>query len=244
MSIPDDKALDQFSTAFRREIVFYLRQLIDNGDQVSVSFNEGRDAVLTILLDVDEEANTLIFDWGGSEESNARLLRSERNIFVAKPQGIRNQFITGRPREVSHKKRRAFAVPLPDKYVRLQRREFFRLVLPMMRRPPCTLKGEKDGNEMTLSVVDIGLGGVGMEVPELAIPCEVAQVFPRARIDLKEAGVLFADLQIRYVDAVTRGTKQFIRIGARFVNASPAQELMLQKFITQVQIEERVRLGA
>lgn len=235
--------LDEFTLTFRREIVFYLRQLINDGDRVSIMFNEGRDALLTLLLDVDEEANRLVFDWGGSEETNRRFLKSERNIFVASPQGIRNQFTTGPAREISYKKRRAFAVALPERYVRLQRREFFRLVLPITRRPPCRARLGPQDQEFPFSVIDIGVGGVGLESPATSLPLTVGQVIPGAMIDLKGSAVMRVDLEVRYIGTLTRGNHEVGHIGCRFVKLSAAQEHEVQKFITQVQRDERAKLG-
>jgi c-di-GMP-binding flagellar brake protein YcgR len=242
MSTLTDENLDEFTITFRREIVFYLRQLINEGVQISVVFNEGHDTLLTMLLEVNEENGTLIFDWGGSEELNRRFLKSERNYFVARPQGVRNQFFTGAAKEVTYNKRRAFAVKLPEKYVRLQRREFFRLALPMTQRPRCTLRAE-DGREMQAETVDIGLGGIGLEVPSLTIPCELGQTFTDATIDLKNFAVLKVALKICFVGQVSRGNKQLIRLGCNFGKISAAQEHELQRFITHVQREERARLG-
>lgn len=235
--------LDEYTITFRREVIFYLRQLINDGDRISIMFNEGRDALLTVLLDVDEAGNRLIFDWGGSEDSNRRFLKSERNIFVANPQGIRNQFVTGPAREVTYRKRRAFAVALPDKYIRLQRREFFRLVLPMMQRPPCRLLLGPQEQEFVFSVIDLGIGGVGLESSVTSLPLEIGQMLPGAMIDLKGPSVLRLDLEVRYLGQLARGIHQVGHIGCRFARLSPAQEHELQKFITQVQREERAKLG-
>ena len=235
--------LDDYTITFRREIVFYLRQLINDGDRVSIMFNEGRDALLTVLLDVDEDNNRLIFDWGGSEDGNRRFLQNERSIFVASPQGIRNQFACGPAREITYKKRRAFAVALPEKYIRLQRREFFRLVLPMTRRPPCRVKLGPQDQEFLFSVIDIGIGGVGLESPATSLPLGIGEIMRGAMIDFKGATVMRLDLEVRYLGQLTRGNRQVGHVGCRFVKVSAAQEHELQKFITQIQREERAKLG-
>lgn len=242
MSAPSNDNLDEFTITFRREIVFYLRQLINDGTPISIMFNGGNDSILTVALDIDEGKDILIFDWGSSEDVNQRFLKSERNIFIARPQGIRNQFVTDQPKEITHQKRRAFAVKLPEKYVRLQRREFFRLTLPMSQRPPCTVK-QGDNTELTLEVVDIGLGGIALEAASLPKPCEIGQTFAGARIDLKGHGELQIDLVVRYRGEIARGQKQMARLGCEFRKLSPAQDNQLQRYVTQIQREERTRMG-
>lgn len=245
MSLIDDAGVDAYTITFRREIIFYLRQLINDGDQISIMFNQGRETILTILLDVDEEKDLLYFDWGSSEETNKLLLQSERNYFVAMPQGVRNQFMTGKPVETLYQKRKAFAAKIPDKYVRMQRREFFRLSLPITQRPVCVIKSGTAENpvEMELSTVDIGLGGVGLEVPKVSFPCEVGMVFDNVRIDLKTFGELNIGLEIRYAGEITKGNKQLVRLGCHFTKLSSAQEHILQRFIGHIQREERAKLG-
>lgn len=243
MVITNEENLDSFVITFRREIVFYLRQLINEGERVTVMFDEGKESLLTVLLDVNEEEGVLIFDWGGSEATNRRLLNTTRIFFVANPQGVRNQFITTRVTETTYKKRPAFATPLPDKFVRMQRREFFRLMLPMTQRRPCSFKAGENNKEWEMLVVDIGLGGVGLESPLATLPFEVGQTLPKVRIDLGSFGKLEVDLEIRYAGSISRGTKESSRLGCNFVKLNNAQETSLQRFITHVQREERSKLG-
>lgn len=235
--------LEKFSTTHRREILFYLHQLINDGERISVMFNGGQDAILTMLLDVDAERNLLVFDWGGSEESNLKLLKSERNLFVCAPHGVKNQFHTGPVRETTYKQHRAFVTHLPDSYTRLQRREYFRLQLPLTRRPLCTL-AQASGKPLQLPVVDISIGGIAMELQAAGLPSfELGQRLPRSRIEMKRGGTLEVDLEVRDLSTVQRGDKTFRRIGCRFIDLPHAAEHLLQRFITDVQREERARLG-
>jgi c-di-GMP-binding flagellar brake protein YcgR len=234
--------LEKFTTHNRREILFYLNQLINDGERVSVIFDEGKETILTILLNASDETDQLIFDWGGSEISNRKLLQSERNFFACAPHGVKNHFVTGPVRETTYQNRRAFAASLPDHYTRLQRREYFRLVLPMTRRPPCTLT-LPDGKIMQLSVVDISIGGIGAEFPAGSNPYSLGQQLPRARIELKGVGILEVDLEVCNMGQVQRGDKHYNRLGCNFVKISHAVENQLQRFITDVQREERARLG-
>ena len=242
MTAFSEEDLDSFTVTFRQEILFYLHQLINDGDQISVVFNEGKDSILTILLDVNEETGTLILDWGSTEEVNQRFLASERNFFVATPQGIRNQFMTGKPRQVTYKKRPAFAVSLPKKFVRLQRRDYFRLVLPMMQRPKCSIPFA-DGSVFDAVALDIGLGGIGLEVAAASVPCEIGTMITSAKIELKGFGDLQLNFEVRYLEAINRNAKKTTHMGCQFDHLSPAQEQLLQKYITHVQREERARLG-
>jgi c-di-GMP-binding flagellar brake protein YcgR len=75
------------------------------------------------------------------------------------------------------------------------------------------------------------------------LPFEIGQVIPRATIDLGKYGKLEMDLVVRFVGAVTRGHKHAGRLGCQFVKLTNPQENDLQRFVTQVQREERAKLG-
>lgn len=243
MTTNTEDNVDAFKITFRREIVFYLRQLINDGELVNVTFDGGRESLTTVLLDVDEEADTVVFDWGASEDVNKRLLASPRSYFVASPQGVRNQFVSTRIWQVSYSKRPAFATAIPTSYIRMQRRDFFRLSLPLTQRRPCYFRAGEAATQWQMSVIDVGLGGVGLESPQATLPFERGQKIERATIDLGKYGKIDVDLVVRFIGSVARGQKEVGRLGCEFVKLRPAQENDLQRFITQVQREERAKLG-
>ncbi|HEX8989505.1 MAG TPA: flagellar brake protein [Rhodocyclaceae bacterium] len=235
--------LDAYRITFRREIIFYLRQLINDGELVTVSFDAGAHSMVTVLLDVDEDSDTVVFDWGADEDTNRRLLQSQRAHFIANPQGVRNQFSSERVWQVMFDKRPALATRIPTTYVRLQRREFFRLSLPLTQRRPCYFRAGPAAAEWQMAVIDIGLGGVGLESQETALPFSRGDHILRSSIDLGKYGRLDVDMVVRFVGRVARGTREVGRLGCEFLRLLPAQENDLQRFITQVQREERAKLG-
>lgn len=237
-----EENIDDFTISDRRRLIFCLHRLMEDCDPVSIIFNEGRDNILTMLLHVNEEQDTLILDWGSSEEVNNRFLTSERSFIVAMPHGIRNQFLAEKPRKVTYKKRPAFAVQLPEKYIRLQRREYFRLVLPIRQRPTCSFS-LINGSTFASAVLDIGLGGAAIEVDSAKTPGNVGEIISGVMIDLGEFGELKTNLNIRYINKTTREIRQTSRVGCKFEKLTSAHEHLLQKFITHLQREERARLG-
>jgi c-di-GMP-binding flagellar brake protein YcgR len=238
MALNYEENIDAFAIVVRREIVFYLRQLINDAERMTVMFDAGRETLLTMPLDIDEDADLLIFDWGGSESVNRRLLASQRSFFVATPLGIRHQFAATQIWERAHNRQPAFATRIPERLVRLQRREFFRLPLPPRQRRPCTLVAGAANTPWEMSIVDIGLGGVALESPIPALPFEIGQAIPRATLDLGKFGKIEVALEIRYVGSDNRGEDQVGRLGCHFVKLSRIQENELQRFMTLVQREE------
>ncbi len=237
---PTDDQLDQFTTTAPREIAFHLRQLMQSGEQLSVIFNEGNETFLTMLVDIDEDLSLLYFDWGGSDSLNRQYLSSTHSTLMCAPQGVRHQFRIGKVWEVSVNKRKAFATHVPKSFIRLQRREFFRLQLPMAMRPPCSVP-LPDGRRLNLPLTDIGIGGVGSELPPVHLDLAGGTVLNGGRIDLGTAGIITAPLELRYATPIQHGTRSVLRLGWHLVNLSAANENMLQRYLTHVQRELKAR---
>lgn len=235
--------VDAFTITFRREIVFYLNKLINDQEPVTVMFNDGEEILLTMLLDLDDAEGRLVFDWGGSERVNQCLLKASHAYFVANPVGVRNQFMTSRIEQTTYQGRPAFVTRIPEKFVRLQRREFFRLTLPIARRIPCALRLGDEARKLELTVLDIGLGGVGFEARGARLPVEIGQLVPGVTIDLGKFGSLRVDLEIRYIRQPDPEARRSGKLGCRFASLNSRQENDLQRFITQVQVEDRARRG-
>ncbi len=239
-----DEALEDFTITYRPEIIFHLRQLIASGERALVSFDEGRETFVTILLDVDVARNALILDWGGSETTNKRLLSAERAFVVASPGGIRHQFATGPFKETTWQSRPAFSAPIPDRFVRLQRRQFFRLALPLIHRPTCSFVAGDTPSKWQMAVVDIGANGVGLETEGSSLPFVVGQILRDATIDLgKTGGVIHTDLDVRHYELLNRGSRQVVHMGCRFASLTPLEEHAVQRFIMHAQRDEKARFG-
>lgn len=239
-----DEQLEDFTITYRQEIIFYLRQLIEAGERAIVSFDEGRESFVTILLEVDEAENAVILDWSGSETTNRRLLRTERAFVVASPGGIRHQFATGPFKELLWQSRPAFSAPIPDRFVRLQRRQFFRLSLPLFHRPTCSFVAGDTPSKWQMAVVDIGANGVGLETEGSSLPFVIGQILRNATIDLgKIGGLIRTDLDVRHYELLSRGSRHVVHMGCRFVSLTPAEEHAIQRFIMHAQRDEKARFG-
>lgn len=235
--------VEAFTITFRREIVFYLNKLINDQEPLTVMFNDGDEILLTMLLDLDETEDLLLFDWGGSERVNQCLLKASHAYFVANPVGVRNQFMTSRVWQTTYQGRPAFATRIPEKFVRLQRREFFRLTLPIARRIACPVRLGQEARRLELTVLDIGIGGVGFEARGMRLPVEIGDILPGVAIDLGKFGWLRVDLEIRYLRQPDPEARKSGKLGCRFVRLDSRQEHELQRFITQVQVEDRIKRG-
>jgi len=111
----------QYLLRTKNEILYVLRGLQASTDHITVYFNEGKDFLLTAIVQLDDEGLTL--DYGANEETNRQALAVDRLFCVTSHEKIRIQFLLRGLREIDYEGRPAFHAALPETVLRLQRRE-------------------------------------------------------------------------------------------------------------------------
>lgn len=226
------------------EVGFMLRSLAQRGDFITVYFNSGRDLLLTRVLAADVKSRTFVFDLSGHAQSNAALTKADKAVFVATPDGVKVQFSTNNIKQVDYDERPAFRAPFPPDIIKLQRREFFRLLTPISNPYYCRLTVD-EGEPLRLDIHDVSLGGVGVWFPEAKIEkIEVGRKIMQTAFDFGPGGAMRIDLEIRNCRPVVnrQGQTQYI-VGMRFIGLSRAQEASLQRLISQLERERKALLG-
>ena len=235
-----EEELERCTLSGRREIVFQLRTLIRHKTRVAVTFDEGRQSFLTLLMDVSEDRGVLYFDIGGSEETNNAFLRSERCQFSAVVDGIRIQFSGRGLKQTKLDGERVLAADLPKTLLRLQRRDTFRLQLPSTKPYFCRIWRDTP-EELVLPLYDISVGGVGIQLSEQP-KFETMQRIENCWLDLRESGTLSVTLEVRYIsNKESLLNKPIWHIGCQFVNMSLASEPLTRRVMARTGGERRAR---
>jgi c-di-GMP-binding flagellar brake protein YcgR len=232
--------LGQYYLETRTEVVQILRSLNDHADSLAVYFDQGRNFILSALLEVRPNQETFVFDLGSSAEMNERLLKSEKLIFVGIQDGIRVQWNTGRVAKTQYGGSEAFVAWLPQTVLRLQRRDFFRVVIPVSMSAQCHIPDASTGRD-GLRIHDISVGGLCVVANDALSKAEVLDRFERCSISLGEPlGDIQESLEVRHVTPVSlRGGKNQVRVGLRFVDISASDQAKIQRFLVKVEQAKR-----
>lgn len=232
----------QYLLHAKSEIVFVLRSLLNNVSQITVFFDEGKELLLTTLVGLGDDA--LLLDFGASMETNRKALAAEKLFCVATLEKVRIQFQLRGLTQVTYEGRPAFRADLPVDLLRLQRREFFRLTMPVVHPLKCRIPiaGEA-GNSFVLdvNVVDLSGGGLAIALPE-GVDFTVGREFADCRIDLPEVGVLTATLKVRNQFEITlRNGSRVRRAGCEFIKLPGQMMTLVQRYIIKVERERKAR---
>lgn len=245
LSLIDTQAdLGQYYLESRTEVVQILRSLNTHADSLAVYFDQGRNFILTALLDVRPSQETFIFDVGSQAEMNERLLKSDKLIFVGIQDGIRVQWSTGPAAKTSFGGSPAFIAWLPQAVLRLQRRDYFRAVVPLSMAARAHIPALHTGRE-GLVIHDISVGGVCLIANAQLARAELMDRFDDCTLSLDEhLGDLRVAMEVRHVTPVTlRGGRIETRVGFRFLDLPAADQARIQRFLVKVEQTKRALVG-
>lgn len=242
MSAADDS---RYHVHSRLEIAAILRSVMAQNVLVTIFFDEGNTSIITALLEVDAGNDRLFFDRGPDEQQNRKLFQAQRLICVTTLDKVKIQFVCSSPKPATHDTRGAILLPFPDKLLRLQRRDYFRLAMPITNPPQCTLTGidgEQNGGRQ-LGITDISCGGFSTNaVPGVPLPDPPARF--DCVIELTEGGTLRTLVELRNTFEVTLPNKRKVhRCGYQFINLSAQERILLQRYIMNRQRSLKLRSG-
>jgi c-di-GMP-binding flagellar brake protein YcgR len=239
---PESPELERFTVYSRVEIAGMLRAMRDACVLATAYFDGDPGFGVTTLLAVDESAGTLVFDNLSIDAAQRRLMNSKKITFVGFVDSIKLQFTAAGARAATFEGKPAFAVALPAQVIRLQRRDSFRVRPPLSKPAICRVPLGDTGEFEKLRVLDISIGGLAVLTYPERIDVAAGTVIEDCQLDLPGVGGTAVSLRVRHVDPLPRDEKAR-RCGCEFVQMAPAAQLMLARYVNQLDAEARRLAG-
>lgn len=226
----------RFLVHSRKEIQFLLNAIAQKGTRVALYYDEGNDFILTTALSVDERGIWL--EPGPSAKENLRLVQSKKIIFISSHHQVKIQFVSHQAESVHYREAAAIYLPLPDTLMRIQRRDYYRLVTPAVHPLKCVIPSspESAAHKREMTIMDISGGGLALVCETEDIELLPGKVYHDCRIPLPDNTTIVATIEVRNAFSIT--TPQGIvqkRTGCQFVNLDGKMAIQLQRYITQQQ---------
>lgn len=238
---------NQYRVQSRREIIALIRAMQNRNQLVTLLINGGSDAVVTSILDIDEDENLVIIDRAPSNSLNERILASKKVSFESVLDSIRILFPATGLSACLYDDLPALCMDLPSSLVRLQRREYYRVPTPVATPVRCRIDivtEEEPDVPMTIVTVlaNISAGGLALVDEKKIIETTIGIVFDVCRLELPGAPPIDLKLQIRNSQELTYANgKSVRRLGCQFVNPSKAVEAAVQRYITKLERDQNAR---
>lgn len=221
----------------RGEIMQKLRQLGKKNSLITLHFND--QTMLSTVVDVLADKNLLVLDYGGDEELNQKLLKHDRAVIKTDYDGITAQFSIKDIRKARLQGKPSFACPLPESVLWVQRREFYRVKVPLSEEVTCELI-HGDNNRTEYPVLDISAGGIALFDTNEELELEPGNIFHNCKLTLGEHDAAFINLEVRNIISINPyEPSEGRRCGCAFLNLSGDFEASVQKFINIVDQQQK-----
>jgi flagellar brake protein len=225
------------------EIAFILRAIMKSSALVTAYFGAGKDFIVTAILAVNADSQSIIIDSGSNASLNERLLRLQQLSIVSSQDGVKVEFEVDRVEAASFEGRLAFRIPFPESLIKLQRREFYRLPAPVLNPLKCQIPTAGGGMAETV-VGDISLGGVSLMGEHAGLDLQLGTIYENCRILLPELGVIQTKLMVRNSFPMTLRNGVIIkRTGCAFLELPSPQQAMIQRYIIRLERDRRAKLA-
>jgi c-di-GMP-binding flagellar brake protein YcgR len=252
VSLRED-GLEEFLLRGRRQIRQLLQELISNNALISVHLLPGGLSFLSTIIALSDDEEWIFIDTSPNEAIYRRSLQAERLLCVTQLNKIRIQFRLHNVMESSVGSHPAIAAPIPGEVLRLQRRDAFRLQVPLSHELKCVLPAQENEHNhnhdhdhaglrkksIEVPVIDISAGGLSLELPFSKTSPVVGDKIIGCRLKLPDH-LIKIDLEVRnHGFRILGNGKQMLRLGCSFISLPTQAANQIQRFIYQIEREMR-----
>lgn len=248
MALADFGKEDQspYEVHSKREILSYLKSIKNHNELVSLTVAESSDTLLTSILYVSEDDDmTIVLDGAKTSRENERISASGEVTFSAYLDHIKIIFNSDNVQQCTYDDRPAFLIGKPTKFVRLQRREYYRISTPVTHPVLCHIPYTgADGKKTTLSLtlLDISCGGVALRDEDKVLNNTLGTLYENCRLEM-QGTVITVSLEVRNsLEQTTFNHTHKRRVGCAFVSTSNAMLASVQRYIMKLEAEQKSRI--
>ncbi|MDA8129114.1 MAG: flagellar brake protein [Betaproteobacteria bacterium] len=235
-----DGPLAPYTLHSRSEILFLLRAIQKRKLLVNLDLPGSRQIIVTSVLAVKETGRALILDSPRIDALNRELLSGAGAQFVTQIDGVTVSFATGPVTLCEYEKLPALRIALPRSLIRLQRREHFRVQLPLANPVRCIVPAADGGEPVVTHVLDIGCGGVAIAETGGRIPTDTGRVLADCKLLLPDSEPLVTALEVRNASRIRLHNGVFqTRLGCKFVDLPHGVAARLQRFVMNIERARR-----
>ncbi|MDF1583964.1 MAG: flagellar brake protein [Methyloprofundus sp.] len=230
------------------EIIGKLTLMWKQGCLITAHFGENKESFITAITSVDKARQVFTLDCASKDYLNKNFLSASEVTFNSVVSGIRVQFSHKNITTTSIKGAAAFLLSIPETLYWLEQRKFYRVRSPMSNPALCTVKikitqdDQEATQELHLKIQDISISGLCLQIEpeELTEDWQITNTLDNCFIELPEIGDFYSTLELRNQRSLTPDREDKTQlIGVQLVNASPAIEAKIQRYMQLVERENR-----
>ncbi|NYT23878.1 flagellar brake protein [Alcaligenaceae bacterium] len=196
-------------------------------------------SIMTTILAFDPAADRVIIDCSPDPEFNGKLLKADAVVFDTQVDRINIQFVGSELESCTYDGLPALSFPYPEKLRRIQRREFYRVEIPVGEPASCIIllaEGGRPPQKVTVRMKDISAGGVALLDTDNLLPHQSGIIFRDATLALPEVGDVPVKLCVMRIHAFELpNKKEIIELGCSFNDIPKATSTLIQGYIGRLE---------
>jgi len=228
-----------------RLVMSYLADLVKKKCIISAHFGVNNSSFLTTIVEYDKNNNVLMLDCGPSSSLDDELLASSKVLFRTDFDGIKVSFSGKSIRKVKKGNAWAFSMPIPTSIFWMQRRQYYRVKIPLSHTGSyCQVRFKAEHEEQQDHIVnfplyDLSLSGVAFlnSDPAWTDKLHAKTSFVDCKLHLQtgaEGDIAFTIMDVIQVRASATNTQQ--RVGCHFDYLPTNFDNQLQRYMQEIEL--------
>jgi c-di-GMP-binding flagellar brake protein YcgR len=225
----------------KAQIISHLNLLYKKKCLILLSLDEN-ETFVTMLAAIEPQKDLVAFDCAPTEQVNSHLLNATKVEFNANFSGIEVRFRGRNIKKTQLDGETVFSMPIPQSIQWIQRRQFYRVRLPLLRSTYVKIFVE-DQFVVDLPFYDISISGFALvnEFSDLFHLFEKNRKFSGCRLVLEDVLNQEIEFEVMYVSPFNPNQPDLAqKIGCKFIALKPAVESGIQLYM---QCQERKDLA-
>lgn len=236
----DQKLLEEFSLSAEPTVRKLLTTIEGDEHELYVYLQADHTHFVTEILSIDWKAGLMWLGTPYEKSLSANCNASTAYVMVSFPDGVKVQFAGIGVIQSQYQGADALRVAIPKTIVRLQRRNYFRVVAD--EELNSQVKLEIPAVQDHPSLIDISLAGIGFTVEAVVSQHDRGDVLKDVRLTLPDGeGSMLVELEVRNIKAMT-DNPNMVQLGCEMKMIERGAERRLQRFLLATERRQRTNL--
>lgn len=232
----------EFRVTGQGEIYAHLKPLLDSSLPFNISAGDGQ-VITTCLWSIDTARNTMSFAADFNPEVIEAFVQTGKAAAVAYNESVKYQLSLTDLTLVEGAQASTLQCNIPESIYRFQRRNFYRARTPIRGGPAARLRHPSNPSlVLALKVLDVSIGGCGLQLPLDAPPMPEGTKATGVRLDLDTDTRLLLGFVVRRASDMldADGEPAGTRLGCEWTSLNGQAERALQLYVDNLQKRRRM----
>ena len=240
MSSRNDTEEDPFLVTSDLAIRSILRSIQRNASLLRMYLRSNVDqSIMTTILFIDDENQRVVVDCSADASLNARLTNASEVHFDTQVDQVSISFVAEQLQDSHYDGLPAISFPFPRAVRRVQRREYYRVDVPLAEPASCTItlaESQRSPLRAVVKIRDLSIGGLALVDSQNQLPHDSGITFRGVSLTLPEVGDVTVDLEVLRVHTVELPNKKEVHeLGCKFVGLSGGSAQLIQNYIGRLE---------